>query len=262
MSILSVNDIYEKGSGFRASEISDDDLLLVQQEGVAKALKGSVLKQYAKASAEEYANIAAEIAENPPRIVDGLWEFWDASTHTYITSEISAVGPKGEQGIQGPQGEQGEKGNPGETGPKGEQGVQGPQGEQGTQGEPGVSPVITVSNIAGGHRVTITDSEHTDGTSFDVLDGNGSGDMTATVYDPDGTVAEAGGIIEFVDGRHYISQVTNLESLEIQHNLGHNPSVTLIDSSGNKAYADCHYDDVNKLTLRFTPAFTGSVYLV
>ena len=41
----------------------------------------------------------------------------------------------------------------------------------GPQGEPGVSPVVSVSDIPGGHRVTITDADHPGGQSFDVMDG-------------------------------------------------------------------------------------------
>lgn len=46
--------------------------------------------------------------------------------------------------------------------------LQGPQGEP---GEDGVSPEISVTDITGGHSVTITDAEHPSGQSFDVMDG-------------------------------------------------------------------------------------------
>lgn len=38
-------------------------------------------------------------------------------------------------------------------------------------GEDGVSPAVTVTNITGGHRVTITDKNHPSGQSFDVMNG-------------------------------------------------------------------------------------------
>ena len=49
------------------------------------------------------------------------------------------------------------------------QGQQGEQGEQGEPGQDGYSPTVTVENITGGHRVTVTDAQgqHT----FDVMDG-------------------------------------------------------------------------------------------
>ena len=37
----------------------------------------------------------------------------------------------------------------------------------------GVSPTVTITDIAGGHRVTITDAAHPGGQSFDVMDGAG-----------------------------------------------------------------------------------------
>lgn len=45
----------------------------------------------------------------------------------------------------------------------------GPQGPEGEPGTDGVSPEVTVTEISGGHRVTITDADGTE--AFDVLDG-------------------------------------------------------------------------------------------
>lgn len=69
----------------------------------------------------------------------------------------------------------------------------------GTTGRAGVSPTVTVTAIAGGHRVTITDASGSQ--SFDVLDGedgDGAGDMLASAYDPELTVKTAGGIAAYV----------------------------------------------------------------
>ena len=82
------------------------------------------------------------------------------------------TGPQGAPGPEGPQGPQGERGEKGETGP---QGIQGPKGdtgadgEQGPAGENGFSPTVSVTEITGGHRVTITDANGP--KSFDVADG-------------------------------------------------------------------------------------------
>ena len=65
----------------------------------------------------------------------------------------------------------------GEKGERGEQGIQGIQGERGSDGAngrdgtDGVSPTISVTAITGGHTVTITDAEHPNGISFNVMDG-------------------------------------------------------------------------------------------
>ena len=84
------------------------------------------------------------------------------------------TGPQGEQGIQGEQGPRGEQGIQGETGPQGIQGETGPQGEQGPAGQDGadgVSPTVTVTDITGGHRVSITDAEGTQTFDVTVLSG-------------------------------------------------------------------------------------------
>ena len=51
------------------------------------------------------------------------------------------------------------------------------------EGEDGYSPVVTITEISGGHRVTITDAEHPDGQSFDVMDGTGGGGGTSDYED-------------------------------------------------------------------------------
>lgn len=88
------------------------------------------------------------------------------------------------QGMKGDTGEQGPTGATGPQGPQGVQGVQGPTGatgQKGDQGDPGVSPEVTISEITGGHRVTITDAEHPQGQSFDVMDTK----LVATIIDGD-----------------------------------------------------------------------------
>ena len=87
------------------------------------------------------------------------------------TGDTGPEGPQGETGATGQQGPKGDTGATGPQGPKGEQGVQGPQGETGATGAAGVSPSVTVTAIAGGHRVSITDANGTQ--TFDVMDGQG-----------------------------------------------------------------------------------------
>lgn len=43
------------------------------------------------------------------------------------------------------------------------------------EGDDGYSPEVTITSIEGGHRITITDEDHPQGQSFDVLDGQGGG---------------------------------------------------------------------------------------
>lgn len=76
------------------------------------------------------------------------------------------------------------------------QGAKGETGAAGSPGANGVSPTVAVTDIPGGHRVTITDAEGAE--SFDVLDGAGAGDMTSAVYDPQGKAQD---VFAYVDGK-------------------------------------------------------------
>lgn len=79
-------------------------------------------------------NVAVEKSETAithyPHIQDGTWWVWDVTTETWVDTEVEA---------------------------------------QGEPGEDGFSPTITVTDITGGHRVTITDAEGTQ--TFEVLNG-------------------------------------------------------------------------------------------
>ena len=55
------------------------------------------------------------------------------------------------------------------------------------QGEDGTSPTVAITEITGGHRITITDEAHPDGQSFDVMDGQGG---SGTVDDDFSTTSE------------------------------------------------------------------------
>ena len=90
---------------------------------------------------------------------------------------------------------------------RGAQGETGATGQNGTNGTDGTSPGVSISTITGGHRVTITDADHPSGQSFDVLDGNGAGDMIAATYDSTNAVASAGGIVAYVTAQ--INAITN-----------------------------------------------------
>ena len=71
------------------------------------------------------------------------------------------------------------------------------KGVQGDPGDDGYSPTVTIETITGGHRVTITDKDHSTGQSFDVMDGeDGASDAGDVTYDPtetyqSGTIGEA-----------------------------------------------------------------------
>ncbi len=156
----------------------------------------------------EAAQEAAESVQDMGVEAETLAAGSDADVTKSVDPETGAVTlmfgiPRGEQGERGPQGERGETGA---TGPQGERGERGPQGERGLTGETGpagpagatgatgatgpagadgVSPTISVTDITGGHQVTITgaDGAHT----FNVMDGE---DYVLTQQDKEDIAAE------------------------------------------------------------------------
>lgn len=143
------------------------------------------------------ASRAAAWSANPPYIgANGNWYVYDTTTSAYVDSgvdasitvdiaDVTALAPDATPYVT----------NTGtSTDPVFHLFI--PRGATGTDG---VSPIVTITTITGGHRVTIIDEDHPTGQSFDVMDGTGAGDMQAAVYDPNGTVASAGGIEDYVE---------------------------------------------------------------
>jgi len=61
-----------------------------------------------------------------------------------------------------------------------------------------------------------------------------------------------------------IGQVVNAGSyyyLEITHNLGHNPNVTVKNSAGDVLETGIDYNSINKITLTMAQPFGGTAYL-
>ncbi len=156
------------------------------------------------------------------------------------------AGPQGETGSQGPQGQKGDTGQRGPAGPQGEAGEPGPQGATGAAG---FSPVITVTDIAGGHRVTVTDADGA--KSFDVLDGaagSGTGDMLASVYDAAGKQAQIATAAELE--AHTGDATIHIESADRAawdeaHEMAGNVNEALTEHAQN---ADIHVTAVEKST--------------
>jgi hypothetical protein len=57
------------------------------------------------------------------------------------------------------------------------------------------------------------------------------------------------------------NQIVSSSTWSITHNLGKNPSVTIIDTGGNNVIGEISYNSLNALTLTFTAAFSGIAYL-
>ena len=128
-----------------------------------------------------------------------------AKSFDVMNGEIGATGPAGENGysprilvreIEGGKqlvitdysGSQTVTINDGKDGAAGADGAPGANGTDGKDGTDGVSPTIAITDISGGHQVTITDKNGD--KSFNVMDGKdgtGSGDTTVYIGDVEPT---------------------------------------------------------------------------
>lgn len=70
-------------------------------------------------------------------------------------------------------------------------------------GADGYSPAVSITAISGGHRVTITDSEHQGGQSFDVMDGEDGVSVTGAQLNNDYTLT-----LTFSDGSSWTSPIS------------------------------------------------------
>lgn len=123
----------------------------------------------------------AETAVSKMPYVDeatGNWFKWDAAAGAFADTGVAATGPQGEVGPKGDTGEQGPKGETGATGPRGApgNGISGIALKSGTHA-PGTSDVYTI---------TLTDGTTFDFAVYNGANGQGAGDMLASVYDPQG----------------------------------------------------------------------------
>lgn len=116
----------------QATNITDEDLFVLEQGGDAKKLKGSTLLDFVTLSV---VNVEAETLPAGSKATGD----YDKATGTLMLGIPQGV--QGEQGIQGIQGIQGEVGPKGDTGERGPQGIQGEKGETGPQGEQGIQGI-------------------------------------------------------------------------------------------------------------------------
>nr|DAF38418.1 MAG TPA: nucleoid-associated protein [Caudoviricetes sp.] len=196
----------------QATQITGDDLFVLEQGGTAKKLKGATLLDFVTLSV-----VSVTVTTLPAGSL--ATATYDKSTGTLALG--IPQGSKGDTGATGATGpanvltigsvtsgkvasatitgeapnqvlnlvlEKGDKGEQGKQGIQGEQGKQGIQGEIGPQGNPGAdAPTIT--------GITIRQSDYhlivtlSNGTSYDAgycrgASGAGTGDMLASVYDP------------------------------------------------------------------------------
>ena len=193
------------------SSVQDASLIPMEQGGIAYKMTGAQIRAFAQAAAQIYVSQAQTAAEQAQTAATGATNAQTAATAADASADSAeasrqAIENMTVEGVTLPAGSNVTVTKTVEL--VGAQGVvkltfsipQGAKGDTGNTGADGVSPTITITPISAGTRITITDADHPNGQSFDVLNGTGSGDMRAAVYDPDDDVATAGGIVDYVAG--------------------------------------------------------------
>lgn len=180
-----------------AESMSDDALLVVWQSGETKSVCGQLVASFAKESVGEEVK-QAEAAKQAVMDLGVKSETLDAGSNATVKKTVDAAGavtmtfgiPRGNTGATGPAGSPGNDGAPftydmftdeqlaALTGPAGKDGnsIKSITRTSGT-GAPGTTDTYTV---------TLTDGSTTTFYVYNGADGEGAGDMTAVVYDPQG----------------------------------------------------------------------------
>lgn len=123
-----------------------------------------------------------------------------------------------------------------------------PQGADGTDGSDGVSvtgvTLLSTSGKVKTYRMSFSDGSHFDYNVTDGSDGTGAGDMLQSDYDPNSTVLNAGGIVDYVQSQAY-SLPTAASNVLGGVKVGTNLS---IDASGVLSATDTTYSDATTST--------------
>ena len=208
----------------QATQITNEDLFVLQQGGTAKKLKGATLLDFVTLSVVSVTVTTLPAGSSATATYDKSTGTLELGIPQGSKGDIGATGATGPANVltigsvtsgkvanatitgeapnqvlnlvleKGEQGERGEQGKQGIQGEQGKQGIQGPQGNPGTD-----APTIT--------GITIRQSDYhlivtlSDGTSYDAgycrgQAGAGTGDMLAAVYDPNNKRQD---IFEYVD---------------------------------------------------------------
>lgn len=208
----------------QATQITNEDLFVLQQGGTAKKLKGATLLDFVTLSVVSVTVTTLPAGSSATATYDKSTGTLELGIPQGSKGDIGATGAIGPANVltlgsvtsgkvasatitgEAPNQvlnlvlEKGDKGETGDTGPQGKTGATGETGPQGPQGNPGAdAPTIT--------GITIRQSDYhlivtlSDGTSYDAgycrgQAGAGTGDMLASVYDPNNKHQD---IFEYVD---------------------------------------------------------------
>ena len=162
-------------------------------------------------------------------------------------------GPQGPEGPQGPQGEKGDEGKPGKDGQDGSPGKDGNDGQPGKDGTP---PVISVSAITGGHRITITDANGT--KTVDVMNGSNGKDGT---NGNDGTSVSVSSVSESTeDGGSNVVTFSDGKTLTVKNGkAGSNGKDGKTPVKGTDYYTESDKTEMVNAVIAALPVYDGEV---
>jgi len=131
-------------------------------------------------------------------------------------------------------------------------------------------PVASVTGAPSGNFRVLVDNEimlvTVNGSNLDVvtraIEGPGgvSGHSSGASVEGVVTVASMQLFVQKYVGFSY-TQSSPSATWTIVHNLGRNPDVTVIDSSGSEIEGDVSYTNINQVVVSFTAAFSGTAEL-
>lgn len=86
------------------------------------------------------------------------------------------------------------------------------------------------------------------------------GYLGANLDIPPGYTAPSGGGGGDSGATNFSQAFTDESTVTVNHNLGYNPAVTIVDSDNDMVVGDVEFIDINNLTVSFSAPFSGFVY--
>lgn len=178
--------------------------------------------------------------------------------------DFNFVNLKGADGAPGAQGPQGLTGATGPAGAQGPRGFTGATGATGPAGADGYSPEVSITDIIGGHRITITDENHPLGQNFDIMNGVDGVDGADGSPGPEGPQGPAGvGVpaggtagqyLRKVGSGDYLTEWTTPAAAEISLDITNCQIVTQTNMQGAVEELDAELVSVNSSLTNYSRA--------
>ena len=247
-----------------------DQLIAELDAGVQAAEDAAEAAETAQGKAEDAQEAAEAAVEHYPKIVDGYWYVWQNGE--WVNTGVKAEGSDGREIVSVSCEKTGTSGlvdtytmtityNSGN-----------PDTVQFlvTNGADGYSPVVTITEISGGHRVTITDKTHPVGQSFDVTDGtNGvspevtiteiTGGHRVTITDEDHPLGQS---FDVMDGEDAVIDATLSHAGEAADAKATGDALSQLNSEISETCTDAtglQLVDEEKLNTIYTDAFLNTL---